>query len=397
MRIVIVGGAGEMGQVACRTIVQDSQIDSVVIADRDGGRARDLAAALGPKASGMALDITDDGALASVLEHADLVLNTVGPFYLFGPPVLKAAIDAGCHYADIADDWEPTIEMLELTEAAQDAGIIAVIGMGASPGLSNLLAATAHDRLESTTTLHTVWRGGSGVPKAPASADEVKPSAAIDHWIHNLAEPIQLWRDATLRQADALEQFEIDAPGVGAAPVWTCGHPEPITLPRAFPEISESYNLMFARPGLIDAARAVRDRVRAGELSVPEASREFVMSPGRRGPGAGPVPDFPGVFAYAEGTDNGQRVRMTVSTNAFPRGGMGESTCIPLAVAAGMIARGEVHKRGVMGPEGCIDPEIMFSRLMPFSDMVEGEPLFDVRVAAVDGYRSAEKCDAIGK
>ncbi|WP_375001437.1 saccharopine dehydrogenase family protein [Aeromicrobium sp. CTD01-1L150] len=384
MRIVIVGGAGDMGRVACRATVEDPEIESVLIADRDAFRAAELATTLGSKASATALDITDAGELVNTLREADLVLNTVGPFYLFGPPVLEAAIEAGCHYADIADDWEPTLEMLRLDDAAREAGIIALIGMGASPGLSNLLAAGAHRELDFTQKLHTVWRGGSGVPKAPENPDDVRPSAAIDHWIHNLAEPIRIWRDGEAQQADALEQLEVEVPGIGAAPVWTCGHPEPITLPIAFPEISESLNLMFARPGLIDAARAVRDRVRAGELSVAEGSKEFILSSGRRGPDAGPVPDFPGVFAYAEGTRDGRRVRVTVSTNAFPEGGMGESTCIPLAIAAGMVARDEVKTRGVMGPEACIDPEVMFKRLVPYSGAREGEPLLDVRIAPID-------------
>jgi short subunit dehydrogenase-like uncharacterized protein len=41
------------------------------------------------------------------------VLNCVGPFYRFGPPVLTAAIKAGVSYLDVCDDWEPTLDMLE--------------------------------------------------------------------------------------------------------------------------------------------------------------------------------------------------------------------------------------------------------------------------------------------
>lgn len=381
MRIVVVGGAGDMGQVACRAAVEDPEISSVLVADRDGDRAAALASTLGPKATAAGLDITETEQLVATLQEADLVLNTVGPFYLFGPPVLEAAIAAGCHYADIADDWEPTLDMLALDGAAKDAGIIALIGMGASPGLSNLLAAAAHRELDVTEKLHTVWRGGSGVPKAPANPDDVKPAAAVDHWIHNLAEPIRIWRDGTAQKADALEELEIDVPGVGPGRVWTCGHPEPVTLPLAFPEITESLNLMFSRPGMIDAARSVRDRVRAGELSVSEGSKAFILAPGRRGPDAGDVPDFPGVFAYAEGVKDGERVRVTVSTTVLPGGSMGEATCLPLAVAAGMIARGEVTARGAMGPEGCIDPDVMFSRLVPYTDNPPEGPLLDVRVA----------------
>ena len=380
MRIIIIGGAGDMGSVACAATVQDPEITSVVIADRDGDRADALAATLGPKASGAALDITDRAALLAAIADADVVLNTVGPFYLYGRPVLEAALEVGKHYVDIADDWEPTIEMLELDDAARAKGVTAIIGMGASPGLSNLLAAVAHGELDTVDRLYTGWRAGSGIPKAPENPDDVRPAAAIDHWIHNLAEPIRIWRDGEFQAADALEELVIDYPGIGPATVWTCGHPEPITLPRYFPEISEALNVMFSRPGLIDAARQVRDRVRSGELTVPEASKQLILSPSRRGPEAGPVPDFPGVFAYAEGTKNDRPARVAVSTNYIPEGEMGEATCVPMAIAVGMLARGEIKATGVMGPEGGIDPGIFFERLAPWAGERSALPPLDIRM-----------------
>ncbi|KAA1427807.1 saccharopine dehydrogenase family protein [Nocardioides antri] len=380
MRLIIIGGAGDMGSVACTATVEDPEITSVVIADRDGPRAEALADRLGPKASGVALDITDREALLAAIADADTVLNTVGPFYLYGRPVLEAALEAGKHYVDIADDWEPTIEMLELDDVARAKGVTAIVGIGASPGMSNLLATVAHGELDTVEKLYTAWRGGSGIPKAPEDPDDVKPAAAIDHWIHNLAEPIRVWRDGEHQEADALEELVIDYPGIGSATVWTCGHPEPITLPRYFPDIRESLNVMFCRPGLIDAARAVRDRVRAKELTVPEASKVLILSPGRRGPEAGPVPSFPGVFAYAEGTKDGRRARAAVATNYMPEGEMGEATCIPMAIAVGMLARGEIKTTGVLGPEGCIDPIPFFERLAEHAGERSALAPLDIRV-----------------
>ncbi len=383
MKIIVVGGAGDMGQVACETVAIDPVVTQVIIADRDIDRARALADKIGSKASAISLDITDKDSLLDAVSKADIVLNTVGPFYLYGPPVLEAAIAAGKHYADIADDWEPTLAMLDLDEAARDAGITAVIGIGASPGISNLLASAAHAELDTVESLHTVWRGGSGVPPVPATPEEAQPSAAIDHWIHNLAEPIRLWRDGRYEMAEALETFEIVYPGIGPGQVWTCGHPEPITLPRAFPDITNSYNIMFARPGLIEAARAVRDRVRDGEIDVAQGSKEFLLSPGRRWPEAGEIPAFPGVFAYAEGTKDGAATRVAVMSHVLPEGEMGEITCVPLAIAAGMLARGEALNTGVHAPEGALDPGIFFERLEPFAADLDGKPRLEVSIEAM--------------
>jgi saccharopine dehydrogenase-like NADP-dependent oxidoreductase len=380
VRVITIGGAGDMGQVACETAVGDPSIDAVIVADRDEARATALAERLGPKGSAVTLDLNDARALAAAVADADIVLNTAGPFFRYGRPVLEAAITAGKQYADICDDWEPTLEMLELHEKARAAGTTAIVGIGASPGLSNLLAAVAHDQLDSVDTIYTAWRGGSGIPKAPENPDDVVVSAAMDHWIHNLADPIRIWRDGRFQEADALDELVLDYPGIGSATVWTCGHPEPITLPRTYPDVRNSLNVMFARPGMIDAARRVRDRVRAGELTVTEGSKEFILSPGRRGPDAGTVPAFPGIFACAVGTRDGRPARAVVSTNLMPEGEMGEATCIPLALAAGMLARGEITATGVVAPEAAIDPATMFGRLAPYAGDRADQPPLDVRV-----------------
>jgi saccharopine dehydrogenase-like NADP-dependent oxidoreductase len=368
VKVLAVGGAGDMGRVGAETIALEGVVDSVVIADLDGGRARDVAASIGPKASAIELDITDTAALDAALSEVDLVLNTVGPFFRFGPPVLEAAIRTRTDYADIMDDWQPTVEMLGLDDAAREVGITALIGMGASPGVSNMLAAKAMQQLDEATSLHTVWRAGVGIPKAPAEGEDYEPAAAIDHWIHNLAYPILVWQDGRYQEIPPRQQVEINYPGFGPAPTWMCGHPEPITLPRTYPGLIESYNLMTSRPGLMKVAGEISERVAAGELSIRDAGRELIFAPGRRGPEAGEAPDLPGVFVLASGTRDGVPTRVAVSTNVLPGGSMGASTSIPLAVGAAMIARGEVTRHGVFAPEGILDPDLFFDRLAAFVD-----------------------------
>ncbi|MFX5351239.1 saccharopine dehydrogenase NADP-binding domain-containing protein, partial [Acinetobacter baumannii] len=88
-------------------------VDEIVIADRDRAAADRLCRQLAdaPVAVRAArVDVTDDAALRNALESADLVVNTVGPYYRFGLPVLQAAIATGTHYIDICDDWEPTVQ-----------------------------------------------------------------------------------------------------------------------------------------------------------------------------------------------------------------------------------------------------------------------------------------------
>lgn len=368
-RILVTGGAGEMGAYACRALAKADEVAQVLIADRNLQRATALADELGPRAVPLALDISDNEALANALADVDIVLNTAGPFYRFGREVLSAAIATGTHYLDICDDWEPTLEMLELDDAARAAGVTAVIGMGASPGTSNLLALLAMNRLDTVERVVTAWRAGA-LPY-PADGEEPQTNAALEHWVHNCTEPIKIWRDGALIEANALEELTVTYPGRGEGAVWVCGHPEPMTLPRVRPEVKESLNLMVSRRGLMEAMQRLADRVRSGDLDVRGASTQLLVEPNTGGSAAGPAPTLPNLFAVAEGTKDGARVRVGAQPIVLPNANMGEMTGYPLAIATLMLARGQVDKPGVHGPEGAVDPEVYFREL---SLLVEDRP-----------------------
>ena len=114
--VAILGGAGEMGRTAVSIISQLDGIGELVVADANEKEAKDVVSrnlkSSKPRMRAQFVDVTDNHQLHSFLSDVTIVLNTVGPFYKFGVDVLSAAIGNGCHYIDICDDWEPTIEMM---------------------------------------------------------------------------------------------------------------------------------------------------------------------------------------------------------------------------------------------------------------------------------------------
>lgn len=367
MNILIIGGGGAMGSYACKVLAADEAVDGVTVADLDLGRAREVSELSGAKAKPLALDITDDQALGEALAGADLVLSTAGPFFDHGRRVLNAAIEAGVHYLDICDDWEPTLEMLELDDRARAAGVSAVIGMGASPGISNLLASLGMSECDQVDRVFTAWRAGAGLPRWKPGDPEPEASAAGEHWLHNVSEPIRIWRDGQLIEAWGLEEMELSYPGYGTESVWVCGHPEPLTIPRKRPEVQESVNVMTSRPGLMEALIRVSNKVKSGEFDVSMAVVKLLMEPNLFGSAAGPAPRFPHLFAVVEGVKDGERIRIGLQPLAMPNRDMGEMTGIPLAVAAAMMVRGEVNHPGVCGPELAIDAKRFFDNLAAFA------------------------------
>src|SRR5699024_7025273 len=134
-------------------------------------------------------DVTDADALHAAVQATDVVLNSAGPFFRFGVPILRAAIDNGKHYCDICDDFQPTLDMLALHEQAVQQGVTAIIGLGASPGISNLLAAKAALALDQVDTLITAWKlsGAANVDDGFLEEQTTGPDAAAVHLVHCLS------------------------------------------------------------------------------------------------------------------------------------------------------------------------------------------------------------------
>jgi saccharopine dehydrogenase-like NADP-dependent oxidoreductase len=370
MKIIAVGGCGDMGRYAVATALRYAFTNQIIIADRDEERATAFAAACGPKASAASLDAEDEGALRRVLAGADVVLNTAGPFYRFGIKVLRAAIEAGCHYLDINDDWEPTLEMLEMDEQARRAGVTAVVGMGASPGVSNLLAAKAMRQLDRVDAVYTAWSlEGARAEQQQNAAGTTQPhapSAAIVHFLHQITGSIRIRRDGAFVDTKPIEEVRLEWPGVFDGCGWTVGHPEALTLPRYRPEIRNSANLVLASRAVITVLKGVAEAIDAGQLTESDAAAMLAQPLPAPDPAAEAQPaPAPLLFAVALGVRNGKPATVGALVQAAPAGGMGGATGVPLAVGLDLVARHRITRAGVFAPEAAVNPDAFFDVLAP--------------------------------
>ncbi len=360
-------------------------VEELVVADRDGDSAAKVAQSLGPRATSKRIDATNSKELVELFKQADVVLNTVGPFYRFGVPILEAAIEAGCDYLDICDDWEPTLKMLEVDDRAQAAGITAIIGMGVSPGVTNLLAAKAVGELDSADDVITGWNLES-MEDEEIAGDE-GGNAAIEHWIHQCTGDIRIHRDGAPVDVKPLQRLDIDYPALGKIETWTVGHPEAVTLPLTFQELKGSRNVMILPRSVLYVLRAVTGAVDRGWIEV-ETGAKVIVGLGTvvvpamqlkarlvrrlRKSGNGKVHGHnertattrkPQLFALATGEKAGVSTTATAAVHAVPGGGMGAAAGIPLATVLPLLENGNIEKHGVLTPESVIDPDQFFGEL----------------------------------
>jgi len=361
MKLLVLGGAGAMAEHAMRPMRTAKQVSEMIIADRNEAGARQMAARLGGSCRALALDLTDQPALDAAMAEADLCFNMAGPYYRFGPLVLDAAIKARTHYFDICDDPEPTLDLLGRDHAVKEAGLFALIGMGASPGVSNMLAKLAMDRLamDRLDEVERVYTGWGVASEGGAEVDGM--SAALVHWFEQLSGTIPVFTNGAFVDEKPLKELQVRLPKMGEGPVWTCGHPEPLTLARNGKVTTESYNVMVLPPAFAPHLIALAGRIDSGELSVVEAAETLA-----RGDVALPEDDgtitLPPLFALAQG--GGRSVAAALLGG--PDGGMGPITGIPCALAAQMFLDGKIGGQGCFAPEDVVPPELFFSRFKPY-------------------------------
>ncbi|SDI13122.1 Saccharopine dehydrogenase, NADP-dependent [Sinosporangium album] len=380
---VVVLGAGHMGRYAAIQLAALPFVHDLVIGDLDEEGARSVAETLGRKARPAHIDATNRDQLKAVLEEADVVVSTVGPFFRIGAAVLDAAVQMGCHYVDICDDPAPTLELLSRDATAREAKVTAIVGAGASPGISNLLALKAIEGLEEIDTLITGWGTGGQEDDPEEEPSHRGASAAVEHWVSQLVGPIPIQDDGRQVQGKPMAPTSIRLPGSAPITAYTVGHPEPVTLPRYFPAIRHSINVFDMPRAVVVLLEETIRSVTSGRLSVSEASRQLTgaLYDGQIGPGgmrgavrAGAAAarervtgkDYlPQIFALATGRRAGRRETRATALNGYIPGGMAAATCIPTTIMLTMLAEDEIDRRGVFAPEAGVDPDRFFARLAP--------------------------------
>ena len=164
MRVLVVGAGGVGSAIAIAANASEG-LEHIVVTDLDGGRATRAIAGLDElRFVARALDASDRAAIAELAqaERIDVIVNACDP--RLNPAIFAASFDAGCNYIDMAmtlsephpdRPYELPGRMLgEEQFAASDAwaerGLLALVGMGVEPGLSDIFARYAADHLFST-------------------------------------------------------------------------------------------------------------------------------------------------------------------------------------------------------------------------------------------------------
>jgi saccharopine dehydrogenase-like NADP-dependent oxidoreductase len=352
---VLVLGCGEMGSSAVKDLYEYGKFKEIIVATRSMEKVQRLHPELKGRpihVSAHKLDISDHEQLVTLMQGCDVVVNCVGPNYKHEVNIARAAIKANVNLIDINDDYETTYKMLELDDEAKEAGIIIVLGLGASPGINNVFAKAASDQLEMVDEIHTTWVMSGADPGGLALSY---------HLLYSLSGRALTFQNGKMIEVesfvDGKERMEFLDP-VGPLDVYHVGHPEPVTLSRVFEtakvvDDKATFHPPFVNDLIRNLGKMVREaggpiRVNGRSIDPMDFAAAYFH---QRCKSLKNIPKEGALRVDVKGKRNGQSKIITYTSSGVITSGTGT----PASMGAQMLIEGHIYGKGVLAPEECVD------------------------------------------
>ena len=347
LAVGVLGAGGTIAPAVVRDLAESDEVSSMRLLDLDIERAERVSTEHGlGKAEARAVDAR--AALAGALEGLDVLVNAAS--YRVNLEAMRASLEAGCHYLDLGGLYWLTGRQLELDDDFRRAGLVAILGIGSSPGKTNVMAARAVRELgEPVRTLDVMAAGRDLVPPAGG--------LSFPYALRTLVDEITM-RPVVVRQGAAAETEPLAGGGavdfgdpIGTAETIFTLHSELRTFPDSFGCQEASFRLSLSPP-LLDRLRELASATPAEVDSAADAA----------------LPPSPNTISIhlVEAAGESRSVRVRAVTRPLERWSLGGgivSTGAPAVAAVRLIARGRIDAVGVLPPERCIEPDDLFPEL----------------------------------
>jgi lysine 6-dehydrogenase len=384
MKLLVIG-SGMMGSAAAYDMARQDHVESVTLADSDLKRAKDVAARVnritsGKKVRAVGLDASKEKEAARVMKGHDGALSAVPYFLNLG--LAKAAIGAGCNFADLGGNNTVVRQELALAKQAEKRGIAIAPDCGLSPGMASILGGELVRRLDGRADALKLYVGG--LPERPMPPFHYQLVFSVEGLINEYVEPARILRKGKLITIDPLtepEPFHMD----GFAPLvafQTSGGTS--TLPETFEgRVGECFEKTLRYPGHYDLLCELKDlglfsneKMRVGNV---EVSPRALMSKVFEGKFAGKGPDVcimrleahesvkaPGVRGLLGGKLKGRVATFTMVDHYDPKSDMSammRTTAFPASIVLQMMCSGAVSKRGAVLQERDVPAETFLEEI----------------------------------
>ncbi len=245
MARVLIIGAGGVGNVVIKKCAQNSEVFSdILIASRRIASCDKIASEIKSSARITTAQVDADDVPQTVALirkfRPDLVLNVALPYQDL--TIMDACLEAGVHYLDTANYEPRDVAKFEYSwqwayqEKFQKAGLMALLGCGFDPGVTNVFTAWMHKhRFDKVDTLDIIDcnAGSHGQHFATNFNPEIN--------IREITQNGRFWQNGQWIETKPLEIHQaIDYPQVGPKESYLLFHEELESLVKHFPDIQRA-------------------------------------------------------------------------------------------------------------------------------------------------------------
>ncbi len=244
MSKVIIIGAGGVGGVVTHKCAQLVDVfDEIILASRTESKCQAIAAQLKRPIRTAQVDADNVPELTALLqaEKPDLVINVALPYQDLH--IMDACLNAGVDYLDTANYEPPEIAKFEYSwqwayqEKFQKAGLMALLGSGFDPGVTNVY--TAYIKKHYLDEIHELDiidcnAGDHGKPFATNFNPEIN--------IREITAKGRYWQNGQWVEVDAMsikDSYDFPA-GIGPKDIYLLYHEELESIVKHYPEIKRA-------------------------------------------------------------------------------------------------------------------------------------------------------------
>jgi saccharopine dehydrogenase (NAD+, L-lysine-forming) len=241
----LVIGTGAIGIVVGSELARKPEIKEVRLADINLQRAEQIRDWLkSKKVSAHRVDAGKLDDVAKVAEGMDVIVNATLP--MFNLTIMDAALKAKANYVDLAmDDLSSFLKQLELDNKYKKAGLTALLNAGSAPGITNVLAAQAADRLDRVDTIRI------RIFDSAESKEIVSTWSPKVMWDDMVTEPV-VYENGEFKKVPLFsgEETYNFPDSIGPQTVVAHAHEEPVSLPRFIDKGLKYVDLKLGTPDM---------------------------------------------------------------------------------------------------------------------------------------------------
>lgn len=364
MKFLVLGGYGIIGKAVVKDLYEFSS-GEIVIAGRDINKAKDFALSLGSKRFSVAkIEINDTRSLVKLMESCDICINCIQ--YYHNLDIMSACIKAKIHYLDLGGMFHYTKKQLKLDNKFKKIGKTAILGIGATPGISNILANYGASFLPEVKSVEIVFADND---KKRYNEKFVLPysfKTLVDEFTMKPA----VFKDGKtifLSPRSGIKECSFEGQDFQKQKGFLTLHSEIATLPDSLKlkklkncefRVTFSDDFSNKMSWLIDLGFASKDKIKISGKQIPIIDiTEKIMN--RFVPRLEEIKDSEIIRVIL---DNKLIIDAVASSKGNIPSGVYD-TGVPCSIAAQMISQGLIKEPGVFPPERIINSELFFFEL----------------------------------